>query len=247
MKDFWIEWLWCGVFVLAVLALVFIIVRSKRRDAQDIDVKSAERLKSTYPVQIPVENRSTVKKNWVLPVCLALLGVSFVAGGIIECVLPLFYDKIRDSEWFENGGFFVVTSLANVGVFVLGIIGIVLWVILGKRRLRTTANVVRIPAYVQSTFKNPKHGTRTVQLIFYDYKKDRLQMRTVSVDSYERQVDVLRKNDFVWIAADERRGSVRFVSLLEETPEREETSLELDLERLEAEFKQLEARMERTK
>lgn len=105
------------LLLLAVPALLFVLVRSRRRDAQDIDVKSAERLKSTYPMQIPAENRSTVKKNWVLPVCLAFLGVHFVLGGVSQGILLLLADKLEGTKWYESGEIFIVTSLADTGVY----------------------------------------------------------------------------------------------------------------------------------
>lgn len=234
-----------ALFIVAVPALVFVLVRAWRRDTRDIDTKGAERLKSACPVQIPTENRAIVKKNWLIPVCFAVLIVIFVVGDVIQCVMPFLHRKLEGIDWYESGGYKFVVIFSYIGGYALGILGIVLCVIFEKRRLRTTANVVRIPAYVQSTFKNPKHYTRTAQLIFYDYKKARFRMKTVSVDSYEKRITVLRKKDFVWIAAEERQGSVRFVSLLEEAPEREKTPIELELEQVYEAMTQIEQMMER--
>lgn len=214
-----IERIQITLFFLCIGSLIFIIVRSRKREVRDIGNIDKENLKNAIPKQASEEVVNGVKKRRWITILLAFLGImtiDSIFGHEIEELFYSWYTGMKDVQLSDFGiEGVIVILLSHASIILIGVLLIGIWVIYDIYKTKKVEDKVIIPAYVQSVFVNPQHKTKTVQLIYYDYKKEKFRLKTVSVDEYEVEHGHLFRRDKVSIVATEKKNRVTFLALYE--------------------------------
>lgn len=204
------------IFVAGILIIVFIAVRSQKKDMVDISNKELHFLQqgAKYPIGEEMA-RGIKKRRWIWTV-FAVGIVYFISDWMSGILMNIGNKRNPDMtlEMYED--LWRKQSYIQYGIFLVGILLIAGWLIYDVIQTKKPENKYKVPAYVQSTFTNPKHRTRSARLMYYDYKQLKCRLRTISITRLERAMGTWGKGDMVYIIVEEGANRIRFVTVLEE-------------------------------
>lgn len=204
------------LFGTGAVIIAFIAIRTHKKDIVDINDKKLHFLKQGNKYPIGEETAGKIKKRrWIWAVFaswIVYLGSSLISQIVVNIGSKPGVDMTMEmyQELWQR------QKNIKYGICIVGVLLILAWIIYDVIQTRKPDNKYKVPAYVQSTFTNPKHRTRSAQLMYYDFKQLKCRLRTISITRLERKMGAWSKGDMVYIIVEEGQSRVRFVSALEE-------------------------------
>ena len=158
--------------------------------------------------------RSELKKSYITSFVCGFFLITILDEILTSCIYRFFtLEKIITSK--EAVLYSIIKVAIRASMLIISIIGPLLWIAWDKKRLQTKATLVKQLAYIHSTSNlSSSYHNRSAYLLYWDRKKGKLRAKNVMIKQFESEHEKLYAGEFLYIAAEERKATVRFVCAL---------------------------------
>ena len=195
--------------------LLFVINRSNKREIAQVPERIKRVLEGAQPDSVEDSVAKKIKKSRAIHMLVAFFITMMLKNYVENSMYRAEHRKMINPTSQEVEELWMRTINTGWAVVAIGIILFISWYIYDYFKIRNSKDKRLIPAYVQSIFTNPKHKTRSAELVYYDYKKKKYSLKWASIDKLEKQFRLINPGCMLSIIVREKTKSIKYISLSE--------------------------------